>query len=163
MVMDADFNGVWVDEADLDAHFIANAARPGTPAPAAADDDNQNVELVTQPHPPLSQPEWRNLGFDPAVADALAECGASRVDLAANPPLTAREVLSSVHPWIGSSTAAVTAAVALSALDFAQATIPPGWRRPPHPRQRLCLQRGVCLTVGPRLRSRVLPKGGPVL
>jgi hypothetical protein len=43
------------------------------------------------------------------------------------------------------------------------ATIPPGWRRPPHPRQRLCLQRGVRLTVGPRLRSRVLPKGGPVL
>ena len=29
MVMDAEFNGVWVDEADLEAYLDPNATRPG--------------------------------------------------------------------------------------------------------------------------------------
>lgn len=89
------------------------------------------------------------MGFDSAVADALAECGASRVDLAANPPLTAREVLSSVHPWIGPSTAAVTAAVALSALDFAQRN---------DPSRLAATAPSAAATLPP---ARGLPHGGP--
>ncbi len=88
--MDAEFNGVWVDEADLEAYLDPNATRPGPPAPATAAADNQDIEVAPQHHPLLSDLEWRNLGFDSEVANALAECGASRADLAADPPLTAR-------------------------------------------------------------------------
>jgi hypothetical protein len=86
--------------------------------------DNQDVEVVLQHHPPLSVFEWCNLGFDPDVAHALAECGASCADLAADPPFTTREVLASLITWIGPSTAAVTAMVALGALDSAQGNGP---------------------------------------
>jgi len=218
VVMDADFNGVWVDEADLEVDLVSNASRLGSTAPAAADADNQDVEPITQPHPPLSDLEWCDLGFDLAAANALAECGAPRADLAANPPPTVRGVLASVHPWIGPLTAAVTAAVALRELDFAHSNdpsrlaatapyaaatllasggLPQGGPPPPieglpqggartltqagpdsvglacgdssvppemgGTRRRLCLHLGVCPRVGPRLRSRVSPKGGPVL
>ena len=70
--------------------------RDRAPAPATADADNQDIEVAPQHHPLLSDLEWRNLGFDSEVANALAECGASRADLAADPPLTAGEVLTSL-------------------------------------------------------------------
>ncbi len=129
VVMDADFNGVWVEEADLVAYLDPNATRPGPSVPAAADADNQDIAIVPQHHPPLSDLEWRNLGFDSAVANALAECGASRADLVTDPPLTVREVLTSFITWIGPSTAAVTAMVALGALDSGRAPIR-FWLRP---------------------------------
>lgn len=123
-MLDADLNGVWVDEADLESHFGPDAARQGSTEPTTADADQQDVDPVASPHPPSSYLEWCTLGFEPDVAIALAECGASCADLATNPPLTIREVLASVHPWIGLSTQAVTAMVASSALDSVHGNSP---------------------------------------
>jgi hypothetical protein len=46
VVMDADFNGVWVEESDLAAYLDPNSTRPGPSAPAPADADNQDSDLV---------------------------------------------------------------------------------------------------------------------
>ena len=91
-LLDADFNSVWVDEADLASHFGTNAARTGSPQPVAADATPLVVATVPTTHPPSAFSEWCQLGFDPVVSAALVACSASTVELATPHPLTAGEV-----------------------------------------------------------------------
>ena len=123
-MLDADLNGVWVDEADLASHFGTNAAQAGSPQPVAADATPLFVATVPTTHPPSAFSEWCQLGFDPVVSAALVACSASTVDLATPHPLTTGEVLSNLQPWVGSLTSAVTAIVANSALDSAESNDP---------------------------------------
>ena len=123
-MLDADFNGVWVDEADLASHFGTNAAQTGSPQPVTADATPLVVATAPTTHPPSAFSEWCQLGFDPVVSAALVACSASTVDLATPHPLTTGEVLSNLQPWVGSLTSAVTAIVANSALDSAESNDP---------------------------------------